>query len=254
MIAGGGSRLDHRFHSPHHHRLGPFHVHLDQLRCGVFQHFIHSRRRTSTASDLSHLQLEQRRHPMIRLPPMRHVHRRGASTIRQRDVVHAARDLANPFSRRCPDQSCAVGGMRLKRINAPFRSDDLRAQHREISEIRPRIDEMIAGLKHPLDQPRGVQLIEPVRHAAIGIRRQIQPQAKAIGRRTNVSTPFLARCASVADELRETISTALGRRDAAVQPQRSFEPRRRSSVDTQTNPAPSRTADSGRCSAATPPP
>src|SRR5206468_9447207 len=74
--------------------------------------------------------------------------------------------------------------------------------------------------KQPLDQPRGVQLVHAVRHADVGIRRQIQPHAKSIGRDERVH-PLLART-QLADEMREMKSPAFGRRQAAVHPQRSF--------------------------------
>ena len=69
--------------------------------------------------------------------------------------------------------------MRLKRIHASAGPNELGGEEREISDVRARVDEMVARLEEFLDQPSGVELIQPVRHRNVRIRRKVQLEAQA---------------------------------------------------------------------------
>src|SRR6185437_4453316 len=118
------------------------------------------------------------------------------------------------------DQPRSICRLRLKRVDSSARPDQHGGQQGEIAEIRPRIDKMVSRPKQPLDQPRGVQLVEPIGHAAIGIGRQIELKSQSIGGGKRVAP--LRAGSRPADEPGQPIAAALGRRNAAITAQRCF--------------------------------
>ena len=110
----------------------------------------------------------------------------------------------------------------------PLGSDTFPRQQREVSDVRPAIDEMIARFQDSLDDARGIQLVQAERHAAIGIGLQIQIDSEII-RRAEGAAPRFARPES-AHESRQPISPPLGRRHPAVSSQQPLENGRQAAV------------------------
>src|SRR3954453_3663607 len=89
-------------------------------------------------------------------------------------------DVLQPIRGGVIGEALTVFRLRLECVDAAARSDCLRAEKREVADVGAAVDERIAGPQHPAEHARGVELVQAERHAAVGIRAEVEMEAQAV--------------------------------------------------------------------------